>query len=302
MGDPATLFISGGRTTSHSGIVDGPTREAVARTELGTVSLGGGAVLLQGLTWEAIHRSGAVNETIGTFSIGSVRIGGQTQPLPGDGLQQAAALNDLLKPLGLVVTPPAVRVEQGIVFVDPLKIGIVPSQERDTVVGGVIGGAQPVRAAVTDALLEADCGSASLITVADLLIGTFSGAGALGLELGGVQATTVDFTQFAFGALPALPELPSVPSLGSSPIGSGAPGSGGSVGAAPAAAPPAAAAASKSRTPTTQVQTTPIADLAGERGGLMALVAGGGLLLLLATAEGDRRKMARALREIPLEA
>jgi acyl-CoA synthetase (NDP forming) len=40
----------------------------------------------------------------------------------------------------------------------------------------------------------------------------------------------------------------------------------------------------------------------GERGGALAAVAGAGMLLLLATAEGDRRKMRRAMREIPLEA
>jgi hypothetical protein len=34
----------------------------------------------------------------------------------------------------------------------------------------------------------------------------------------------------------------------------------------------------------------------------MALIGGGGLALLLATAEADRRKMQHALREIPLEA
>jgi hypothetical protein len=39
----------------------------------------------------------------------------------------------------------------------------------------------------------------------------------------------------------------------------------------------------------------------GSRGGVLAGVAAGGLLLLLATAEADRRKMRRAQREIPLE-
>jgi hypothetical protein len=297
MGDPATLFINGGRTITHSGIVGGNTREALARTELGTVSLGGGQILLQGLTWEAIHRSGAVNETIGTFNIGSVSIGGAVQSLPGDGFQQAAALNDLLKPLGLVITPPLVRVEQGIVFVDALRIGVIPSAQRDTVLGGIVGGAQPVRAAVTDALLKADCGNAAYITVADLVLGSFTGAGALGLELGGVQATTAEFSQFQFGLLPALPALPPVAGL-SSGVGATPAASRPSVAAAPAAPPAATAAAAPAAEDT---PTKPIAKLAGERGGLMAMVAGGGLILLLATAEADRRKMQHALRVIPLE-
>lgn len=298
IGDKAAVYIDGGRTITHSGIINGNTREALARTELGTVTIGGGAIVLQGLAWEAIHRTGAVNESVGTFTIGSVSIGGTPQVLPGDEFQQAAALNDLLKPLGFTVTPPSTRNEQGIQFVDPLKIGIVPSTERDTVVGGVVGGAQPVRAGLTEALLAADCGFASPITIADIVLGSFTGAGAITLELGGVQATTADFKQFQFGLLPALPSLPPIGGLGPAVLSGG---SQPNLGATPAAASPAAGTAGTGGT-TETVKAKPIADFAGERGGLMALIGGGGLLLLLGTAEADRRKMQQALREIPLEA
>jgi hypothetical protein len=301
MGDKATLYIDGGRTITHSGVMNGNTREALARTELGTVSIGGGVVKLEGLVWQAIHRSGAVNETLGTFSMGGVTIGGKPQALPADGLQQAAALNDLLKPLGLVITPPKVRVEQGIVFVDPLEIGVIPSAQRDTVLSGVLGGIQPVRAAVTDALLEADCGNSTYITVADLVIGSFSGAGGLALELGGVQATTGDFEQFKFGSLPALPTLsPVAPTVSPSLGGGSSSGLGGGSATVPAAEPAEAAAPADGGS--SSLATQPVADLTGQRGGVMALVGGGGLLLLLATAEADRRKMQGALRQIPLEA
>lgn len=297
IGDPAAVYIDGGRTITHSGIINGNVREALARTELGTVTLGGGAVVLQGLTWEAIHRSGADTKAVGTFTIGSVTIGGVPQVLPGDEFEQAAALNDALKPLGFTLTPPRTRTEQGIQFVDPLKIGVVPSSERDAVLGGIVGGAQPVRAGLTEALLAADCGFASPITIADIVLGSFTGAGAITLELGGVQATTADFKQFQFGLLPALPSLPPVGSLSPSVLSGAQP----NLGATPAAAPPAAGATSTPGS-SEKVQTKPIADFAGERGGLMAMVGGGGLLLLLATAEADRRKMQHALREIPLEA
>jgi hypothetical protein len=296
MGDPATFFVHGGRTVTHSGVIDGNTREALARTELGAITIGGPTgIVIQGMTWEAIHRSGAVDETLGSFTIGGVTVGGTPQVLPGDELQQAAALNDLLRPFGLQVTPPLVRVEQGIVFVDPLRFGVVPSQERDTVTGGIIGGAQPVRAAVTEAMLEADCSTASLITIADIVVGSVSGAGALGIELGGVTATTAEIDAFKFALLPALPSLPPVVGLG---------GGVSSLGGAPdlATAPAAAPAPAADTAAPEQVEAEPISDFAGERGGLMAMVAGGGLALLLATAEADRRKMRHALREIPLEA
>jgi hypothetical protein len=44
-----------------------------------------------------------------------------------------------------------------------------------------------------------------------------------------------------------------------------------------------------------------IGDTTGERGGAMAMVGAGGLLLLLAVAEADRRKMRSAQRAIPME-
>jgi hypothetical protein len=302
-GDPAAIYINGGRTISHSGVVDGNVREALARTELGSVVIGGGAVELQNLSWEAIHRSGAVNETLGSFSMGNLLINGQVTPLPGDGMEQLEGLKEALAPLGLTVTPPAVRVEQGIVFVDPLKIGIVQSQERDSVIGPIFSGAQPARAAITEALLEADCGNASYITVADVVLGSFSGAGELTMELGGVQATTAEIDAFEFGALPPLPALPPVPSLdGSGSLGGVPSGATPSLGTPGAAAPGEAGAGDAGSSTGDEVATEPIADIAGERGGWMALVGGSGLAALLATAEADRRKMRHALREIPLEA
>jgi hypothetical protein len=302
LGDPAAIYVNGGRTVTHSGVINGNVREALARTELGSVVIGGGAVELQNLSWEAVHRSGAVEETIGTFNMGNVLVNGQVTPLPGDGTEQLNGLKDLLKPLGLTITPPKVRVEEGIVFVDALKIGIIQSQERDSVVGPIFSGAQPVRAALTEALLEADCGNASYITVADVALGSFSGAGELTLELGGVQATTAEIDAFEFTPLPPLPDLPALGGgLGGGGIGAVPSGSGSSI-AAPAPEPATAAAPESSSAADSELDTQPISDLVGERGGWMALVGGGGLAALLATAEADRRKMRHALREIPLEA
>jgi hypothetical protein len=301
-GDPAAIYISGGRTISHSGVVGGNVREALARTELGEVSLAGGAVKLQGLVWEALHRSGSVDEATGSFSVKGLEVGGQTVPLPADSGGQMAAINTALAPLGLKFAEPAVRVEQGIVFVDPLKLAVVPSPERDSITGPLVSGAQPLREAIADALLAQDCGNATYITVADIVLGSLTGAGQLGLELGGVQATTAEINGFKFGALPSLPSLPPVvPALGGAGVGgTNLPSLSGGA-AAPAAAPAAGPAAASPGT-SDEVAAEPIADLSGERGGAMALIAGGGLAALLASAEADRRKMRHALREIPLEA
>lgn len=294
LGDPDTVYITGGRTISRSGVVNGNTREAIARTELGTVSLGGGQIKLEGLAWEAINRTGAVNEAIGTFTLGNMTIAGQSITLPADGLQQGTALKALLDPLGFDITPPNVRVEQGIVFVDPMKIGIVPSAQRDGLTGPIISAAQPLRDQIVDALVAQDCGNSTYVTIADIALGSVTGAGALGLELGGVQATTADFTQFQFDGLPgfrapALTNLPTLPLIPPSSPTLGA-------GATAPISPPAAGAAPKVR----KVPTKPIAAV-GERGGALALIGGLGVMLLLATAEADRRKMRHALAAPPRE-
>jgi hypothetical protein len=294
-GDPKSAYISGGRVTSHSGVVGGNTREAVARTSIDVLSLGGGAVKLSGMTWQAVSRSGAVNESVGTFTIDGIEIGGQKLPIDANSLQQLEGLNAALKPLGFLITAPKVRVEQGIVFVDPLVVAVIPSPTRDGITAPVIGGAQPIRDQVTQALLDADCGNSSYITIADIVLGGVSGAGQIGLELGGVQATTAEINAFQFALPPALPPLAAAPSVQTPAVNTP------SV-ANPAAAPSAAAGSESPEASSSSEATAPVSALTGERGGVMALIAGGGLLTLLVTAEGDRRKMRTAQRAIPLEA
>lgn len=303
LGDPQAVYISGGRTVSHSGLVAEGVREAMARTEIAEISIAG-TIKLKGLTWEAIHRSGGEDLAQGAFTIEGLEIAGQTLPIPNDAFEQLSAINAGLEPLGVRITPPTTRVEQGIVFVDPLKIEIVPSPTRDALTQPLLAGIQEPREALVDAIMEMDCGNSTYVTVADLALGSITGAGSLGLELGGVQATTAEITAFQFAPFPAMPELPLAPSVGAPALSGSTPSlSGGSSAPAPAPAPAAPAASSGSAGEATEeIAADPIADLTGERGGLMALVAGGGLAALLASAEADRRKMRHALREIPLEA
>ncbi|MGV3760786.1 MAG: hypothetical protein ACO1PW_14770, partial [Actinomycetota bacterium] len=284
LGEPGAVYITGGRTVSHSGVVAEGVREAMARTEIAEISIAG-AIKLKGLTWQAVHRSGAEELAEGTFTIEGLEVAGETLPLPNDAFEQLSAINALLEPLGLRITPPGTRVEQGIVFVDPLKIEIVASPTRDALTQPLLGGIQEPREALVDALTELDCGNSTYVTVADLALGSITGAGSLGLELGGVQATTAEITAFQFPSLPPLPELPPTPSLGG-----GTPSLGGSTPAFESTTPPAPAAGSAGEPATSdpvseEVAADPIVDLSGERGGLMALVAGGGLAALLASAE-----------------
>jgi hypothetical protein len=312
LGDPALALISGGTSTASSGVVAPGLREARAVTHLGSVQLLNGLVGLGDMTWEAIQRTGAKTESIGSFHLGSLTIGGQKIELPADGLDQLKLLDELLSALGLEVKAPQVRQEQGIVFVDPMKIGIVPSQLRDGIVSSLLGALQPVRETLTDLIAGISCGADAnilgnngntIITVLDLVLGTVSGAGSTTIELGGVQATTAEIAGFqGLGQLPALPDLSGpAPSLGATPpaFDSTSGFAGGDL-----ASPPALDSGSGAGNPraSQNAPTQPVAELTGDRGGALLGVGAAGLLLLLATAEGDRRKMRRAQREIPLEA
>ena len=361
LGDPAGALIEGGETTASSGVVAEGVREARAATVIGSVELGGGAIQIGDMTWEAVHRSGAEEVLEGKFTIGSLVVNGQAQEMSGDDAQDLEQLNTVLNELGFQVKMPRVRVEQNIVFVDPMKIGIIKNETRDSLLGPIFEGAQPFREQLAEALLEQDCGNATYITVLDIALGTFTGAGSLNLELGGVQATTEEIDIFEFPGFPttpppalppsdlpespvppsgddevALPDsssTPSSPVVPSSPSSSYTPSSSSSSSGSPSSySPPSASSPSSSGTPSASapsassgpsappsnagtgttpapqgnevatMQTKKIANLTGARGGLLAAISGLGLALLLITAEGDRRKMRRALRQIPQEA
>ena len=312
VGEPNLAVISGAISRASSGVVAPGVREAKAITTIGSLQLLDGAISLGDMRWEASQRTGAQTSDTALFEIGSMTINGVRTPIPADPSDQVRLLKDTLAAVGLQVLPPTIRREQGIVFVDPMKIGVIPSDLRDgLVLGPVLNAAQPIRENFTETLFRFGCGgdlsgvyvfpSSTAVTILDLAVGTVSGAGSLNLELGGVQATTSELTTFdGLGVLPDLPALPDIPgdlpgdfaseafddALGTGDVG--LPGE--------TAAPPTAGGGN----PT--LDAAPAAVLDGERGGALMGVGAGGLLLLLASAEGDRRKMRRAQREIPLEA
>lgn len=311
-GQPGVATI--GATTSHatSGVIDG---RRVARAVTNVASLGIPGVLeITGMRWEAEYQTEPEEATLTKFSIDGIRVlnlGLVQSALDGladlgladltgglvnfsDPLANLERINELLTPLGISITAPNTYVESGIAFVDPLRITIAP---RNETIGDLITLIQPVRGAITESLIAMDCGNATYVTVADLLVGSVTGAGALKLELGGVTATSGDIDIFEFDFdlpnLPAIPPLPLTPptSLGSSPLpGSGlvsTPPSSDGDGDEEAAAPKPVASTS---------------PLDGVRGGALLGVGLGVLALLGALAEGDRRKMRKAQRSVPLGA
>lgn len=293
------IKIGQGVSRTYSGIVDdGKAREAKATVDIDGITFPGG-ISMSGLHWEATWRSTDDNPAKGFFTIGSASAGGQSLPTndPSDTL---AKLNDALKPLGYAVRPPKAYSRGGAQYVDPMGIEVFPSPTRDALANTLLGGIQPIREDLFTALLNQDCKNSTYITVFDVAVGAMTGGGSFNLILGGVQATSGDAlsNQYCLGCGGNSSPL-TLGGNNASNVLSPSSAIGTSKSATPAAAPAAntgggnAAAAPAAVTPAASTKTK------GARGGAMAGVGLASLGLLGLMAEGDRRKMRRAQREIP---
>jgi hypothetical protein len=330
VGDPTNKFftVSGMHSKAWSGVINGVS-ETAATEDIGSVNIGGGAVVLNHLHWE-VHFPDGGNPT-GSFTIGQVSIGGV--PLPGnpDLTQVASAVNAALANLGMVVQFPGSTLAQGIEFESPLQVEVVPDPSRDqvtttitgTVQNGSLPGGQtlpgggpyynvtnglenglsntatPYNKSLGDALGQIEpaqiaqvlCQSDTPITVADVTIASFDGGGYFNFALGGVNASA--------GPLPPNPYNLSLFSLGNS-LGSsqflagslgtaGTPGTGGNV-------QPSNGLGHGSK------NVRALHRLTGTAARSTLLAAGlGGLGLLVLLVEGDRRMMRRARRRLNVE-
>jgi hypothetical protein len=293
------LKVGGGTATTHSGLVK-DQREASAVVEISSLDLAG-VIHLGSLRWEALYRSTGDKKVSGTFTIGSASANGQALPTndPSKTLDQA---NAALKLLGVQLVPPVAHESGGVLFVSPLAIAVVPNSQRDAIAGAVIGGIQPIRKALTDALLEQSCKNASYITIFDLVVGSVTGAGAFALSLGGVQASSSVIPKNGFSLGDAQYSLGGGAAGGGAPLSFDTAGGSGSTsfsGTAPSASSGGSSTGGDGSSAGTPVATKTASAFKGTRGGGLAAAGVGALGLLAALAEGDRRKMRRAQREIP---
>jgi hypothetical protein len=289
VGQPGLFQIAGARAEAKTHVLDGKTREAIATSDINSIDIAGGAVKLTGLHWEAVHHTGADSTQRGTFTMGSLVVGGVPVPFPaGDPGAAFGAANTVLNALGIELRAPTSSVVNGGIVLSPMSIAVVPNATRDAISGGILGGVLPVRQALTDALLAQSCKNGTYITIADIAVGSITGAGSFSLELGGVAATTGDVQLSSFlnqGSLePGQGGVNDV--LGTNTVLT--PGDAGIPGTP-------AIPGTPGKAPSQRATVAPIAATTGTRGGKLALLAGGTLLLLAGVAELDRRKMRRAL-------
>jgi hypothetical protein len=202
--DLGFVRVSGGRTEAFSGVVDGTVREAIGRVEVGRVDIADGAVVLEGLKWEAVHRSGSKNEEQGRFTVGSVTVAGQRFAAP-DGAEQPladalAAAAPVLDPLGVQIGLPRARIEGGGVEMTPLRITFADS-ELGRLAGPVLEGIQPGREALVDGIRAASEDADIAILLTDVALGLVAGGSSLDVEIGGATAQTAESAaRFSFGS------------------------------------------------------------------------------------------------------
>lgn len=307
---PGVLHVDGAKSRTLTHVVDGKVREALATSDIGTLSLGGGAVQLNGLHWEARYLSGGDAKPSASFTIGQFVANGKPQPIPSDPKALFDGINKVLGNVGIVVRQPAFRSDNGIQFVEPMAIAVVPNAQRDGLVNPLTAALHPVRESLYDALLQASCKLSTFTTVSDIVIGSLTGAGQFSVELGGVQASSGDLkTTSLLGNFANAADLPTVLpasgdlATGSLDSGSGALGSvGGTAATASGATGTARGAAGNAGQNGTRLDATPAAVTSGSRGGKLAAVSAAALLLLALLAEADRRVMRRGRRTIPTEA
>lgn len=291
LGIPGIAEIGLARSEARSGTPEPGLREARATVDIAEVSLLGGVVVLRGLHWEAVHRGGLVDEHTGTFTLGALEIAGAPIELPDVGVL-FDTVNDLLAPLGIRLGEPVAHLSGKVQFIDPLSILIEPNPQRDALSGGLLRALHPLREALFDRLLALTCDAAALITVADLLIGSVTGAGTFSVELGGAEATTEPIAVPAPRATPTTAPAPT----STPPSITGRPATNGTAPVTPVAttpplpSPPGTEAAAAIGEPIAAPVEEPGRDLAAVVG--LVTMALGAVLV-----EGDRRSMRRAARE-----
>ena len=286
----AFLKLGAAHSRTMTRLSDG-NREAIATVDIGSIGIAG-VLELTGLKWSARSSTGKDDANDGSFTIGALKVLGQSLPV-GDSLKAIEGANAVLGTLGIQIGYPKAHVSAGILFVDPLVIKVVPSKTRDSISQLVLGTIQPVRENLYTALLEQDCGNATYITVSDIAVGSLTGAGSFALELGGVQTKSEELKTSSFlgidptGSLSSndgfdgLNDLIDTPILGDlAPLPTGD-------------APTISKKPQRAKLAATEK---------GSRGGRMAAVGLGGLLALLLVADRDRRLMRRAQRLTPTEA
>jgi hypothetical protein len=190
---PGILQVSGATSTGTVDILNGDTRSAIATADVAAISLLGGLIELKGLHWDSTQQSGALNTSVGTFSIGSLTIAGTSVPVatPSELGTALTLINTVLEPTGLTFALPQTTIQSdGTVVVTPLSVGIVTSPIGQQTIGATLGPTEPVRNEVDNIILGLNCKYGSELSIADIVIAALAGGGSFYVSFGGTNAVT----------------------------------------------------------------------------------------------------------------
>jgi hypothetical protein len=310
---PGLISMGAGKASVVSQIVGGATREVVATVDVSGLDLGGGAVKITGLHWEAIHRSGKDEKATGEFTVSSLAIGGAKVPVPGGGAELATVLgpiNDALLGTGLSLDPPVLDTRGGAASLTPLRLRLDHSPLGQAAIAPLVTAAQPIREPLIDfysaqVSCESPIGSQdvpgkvgrAVVLPTDIAVSAFTGTGGFVIELGGARATTEGqvFANPFEGGLPS----PSVEGL---TIGASEPGDFGTTDTGftdvGAVTPPPLATQGPGQQAVLAGRSLPD-SIPGSKGGTAATVGLLGIVAVIGVALADYLRMQRGRRIIP---
>jgi hypothetical protein len=171
---------------------------------------------MNGLTWRALHRTGADPKVEGTFDIGTVA--DNSSPLGPSAVEPAEGpINDALAPLGLSVQlPTVVHITEpaDVIRVTPMRIQLKDSPAGATVLSPILDATREQREQLVDQISQQFCQAAGALLVGDVAVTILAGAGFLTIDIGGVEATSADvvfedpFGSFTSNVTPGNVSLP----------------------------------------------------------------------------------------------
>jgi hypothetical protein len=189
---PSVVAVSGAQSTAATSIVNGQTRQAVATSSIGSLSLLGGLITLNGLKWTATQSTGAQSVQSGSFTVSSIGLAGKTVSVPVGGLNGAITfINTALAKTGLELHLPAEVVgTDGSVQETALSLGLDNSELGKNLVSPFINTIQPARTLLNTILTKIDPTLGESDLVLEIALGILAGQGTLDIDLGGAYATT----------------------------------------------------------------------------------------------------------------
>jgi hypothetical protein len=272
---PGVLTVSAGRSEART-----DATSSLSDVTIGSISLGGGLVVLQDLHWTASQSARAPG--VAGFSIGGITVAGQALPV-GAPTQLAAGLEaarSALAPLGLALSVPTQTADAGGAVVAPLVLQVRNPETVATQTQQATTKTTPVLAPVIAQLLAAMPNAQASSLVINALLGGIGGQSGGRLEIGGVAARSARLLLTDDATVAALPQIPAAPVLGAA-----SPPLAGLISAGPDGVVPAGVGAGAPVTSRPAAYRVPGGGSA-KRGALVAL--GLAALALLAQAGVDR--------------